>query len=1020
MGPAIARASRYRARVVDAERNLRRALGRLRRRGWLVHGLRGVGLSLGAGSVCFTLAAFVVGPVVPTVAAVAAWLAVGLAFAIALSFALRPARALLGAGAARLLEHRDPSLASMARSAIELSATPSGAPELIAAHLREVESRITKIPPASVTPWAQLRSPIVLGVVLSGITALALTLASDRATAGAFALLHPGARDVGGVHLADVVTDVRTELAFPTYLARDAETFDAPTTLTAPRGTTVHWSARARLPLSRATLDVAGTRVPLELDGERWSARFVVRESGALRVDVRDDEGRPLRDALARAVHAVVDLSPEIAWTEPALESAIALDEPVVQGFVAVDDHRLSELWLVIDAGGGALDRRSIAHPDGPSHPGVVRLSAVELDARPGDTISYWIEASDLDDVSGPNVGRSETRVLRVASESTERAEALADLEGARDAGLDALADRLELPWTAEPPAATPAGTTADPEGPAARAARDEETTRARHRATSTSSTAFAERLAALGREPLDGFDAGVVDPSVLAAMARRLGRSLAEEARAYGPRLGPEAARRASDEALVTLLEEQTLFLDDLLARARIDDAASIARELDALRREMTSLLAELRRTDSPEARAALLAALRRAQARAAELAQRIAAMGNDVPSEFLNTDALPQRETQDALRAMQDAIENDDLDAAERALADLERQIEAMAGALSGAEGELADARFGPRERAMAEAMDALAGLETEQRGLAERSEGLRRDAAERALEAAGAAAAEAARGLAERAGRARDALDAIPEDALGPYDREMLDRVRQRLTDVEDTLRAGDLGEARRMAAEAHADATGLARDLELSALMFAGRDGQVAAAARNAQRASQSTRELSERLEDVLPRLGEHLAEEERQQLRGDAPRQNATGEAAQRLAEAFRAEPDGQPLSPESAEAVDEARTAMDRARRALEQGEPVEATRAQQEAARRLTELREELERQSEPPPDGGGGGGGGAEGRPSNGRRVEIPGQSDGSELADRRRRVLDGMRRTAPRGYEESVRRYYEELLR
>ncbi|HCN28434.1 MAG TPA: hypothetical protein DIT64_06620, partial [Verrucomicrobiales bacterium] len=583
---------------------------------------------------------------------------------------------------------------------------------------------------------------------------------------------------------------------------------------------------------------------------------------------------------------AVVDLTPEIAWTEPALELPVALDEPVVQGFVAVDDHRLSELWLVIDAGGGAIDRRSIAHPEGPSHPGVVRLSAVELDARPGDTISYWIEASDLDDVSGPNVGRSETRVLRVASASTERAEALADLEGARDAGLDALADRLELPVTL-PPSAEPTAEGAP-----------DEAARARHRATSASSTAFAERLAALGREPLEGFDAGVVDPSVLAAMARRLGRALADEARAYGPRLGPEAARRASDESLVTMLEDQTLFLDDLLARARIDDAASIARELDALRREMTSLLAELRRTDSPEARAALLAALRRAQARAAELAQRIAAMGNDVPSEFLNTDALPQRETQDALRAMQDAIENDDLDAAERALADLERQIEAMAGALSGAEGELADARFGPRERAMAEAMDALAGLETEQRGLAERSEGLRRDAAERAL-------------------RARDALDAIPEDALGPYDREMLDRVRQRLTDVEDTLRAGDLGEARRMAAEAHADATGLARDLELSALMFAGRDGQVADAARNAQRASQSTRELSERLEDVLPRLGEHLADEERQQLRGDAPRQTATNEAAQRLAEAFRAEPDGQPLSPESADAVDEARTAMD-------------------------------------------------------------------------------------------------------
>ncbi|MCB9603744.1 MAG: DUF4175 family protein [Sandaracinus sp.] len=981
--------------MVEAERNLRRALGRLRRRGWLVHALRGLVLCVGVTALAFALGAFAVGPVVPTAAAVAAWSVIGLAFAGALAYAGRPAVALRGAGAARLLEARDPALASMARSAIELSVQPSGAPELVAAHLREVERRVTLVRPREVTPWSLLGRPHVALFFLVAIAAIAGTFANDRAAAGAFALLHPGAR-ADGVHLADVVTDVRAELTFPSYLGREPSAVEGQTQLAAPIGTAVRWTARARLGLSRASLDVAGTRVPMEREGDRWVARFFVREDGPLRVDVRDDEGRPLRDALSRSLHAIPDAAPEVRWLEPGLEETVALDEPVVHDFTVEDDHAIAELALVVETAAGTTERRPIPHPGIATHSGAVRVSAVELDARPGDTLAYWLEATDRDDVTGPNVGRSERRTLRVASDATERAEALADLEGARDAGLDALADRLELEHSGE-----------------------EERERARHRATYASSNAFAERLEALGRAPTQGFDARVVDASVLATMGRRLARSLAEETRLYGPRLAAEATRHQRDDTLVTLLEEQTLFLDDLLARARLDDAASIARELDALRREMTSLLAELRRTSSPEARAQLLAALRRARARAAELAERIAAMGNDVPSEFLNADALPEQETQDALRAMQEAIERDDLDAAEQALADLQRQIDAMAGALSGAEGELADARFGPRERAMAEAMDTLAGLETEQRGLADRSESLRREAADRALEAAGAAAEEAARGLADRAARTREALDGIPEDALGPYDREMVDRARQRVRDVEDALRSGDLGEARRMAAEAHADASGLARDLELSALMFAGRDGQVATAARQAGRAAQSARELSERVEDVLPRLGEHLAEEERERLRGDAPRQGQAEEAAERLSEAFRAEPDGQPLSPESAESVDRAREAMERAARALERGEPVDATRAQQDAARRLTELREELERQSNPPPDGGGGGGGG-EGRPQQGRRVEIASDGQGSELAERRRRVLDGMRRPAPRGYEEAVRRYYEELLR
>lgn len=983
--------------MVEAERNLRRTLARLRLRGLLVHGLRGLVIGAGATALAFALGAYVVGPVVPAGAAIATWTVIVSACIVGVAVGLRPARALLGVGVARLLEAADPALASMARSAIELRARPAGAPELVAAHLEEVEARVRRVPLREVTPWALLKSPTSVGALVAAAGAIALTLTDDRTAAGAFALLHPGAR-ADGLHLADVVTDIRAELTFPAYLGAVPETREAPSTLEAPRGTAIRWSARARVPIALATLDVAGTRVALEPEGDRLVARFLVRESGPLHVDVRDDQGRALRDALARSVRSLEDRAPELRWLEPAREETIALDEPVVHGYLATDDHLLDEIELVLETPAGTTERRSLARPEAARHEATIRVSAAELDARPGDTLAYWIEARDRDDVSGPNVGRSERRSLRVASESSERAEALVSLEATRDAALDALADRLEIAWP------SPA---------------DEDATRARHAATVASSTAYAERLDALGRSSATGFEGRVFDRSVLVSMARRVARALRDEANANKQRLGPEATRRTKDRAVVALLEEQTLFLDDLLVRARLDDAASIARELDALRREMTSLLAELRRTSSPEARAQLLTALRRARARAADLAQRVAAMGSDVPSEFLNAEALPQRETQDALAALQDAVERDDLDAAERALADLERQVDAMASALAGAEGEVAEARFGPRERAMAEAMDTLAGLETEQRGLAERSDTLRRDAAERALEAAGAAAAEAARGLAEHAERARQALDAIPEDALGPYDREVIDRARQRVRDVEDALRSGDLGESRRMAAEASADASSLARDLELSALMFAGRDGQVAEAARRAHRAAERARELAERVEDVLPRLGEHLADEERARLRADSPRQSQAETAARRLAEAFRAEPDGQPLSPSSAEAIDEVRESMARAARALDRGEPVDATRAQQEATRRLAELREELERQSTPPPDEAGGGGGG-EGRSAPGRRVEIASDRDGAALAARRRRVLDGMRRPAPRGYEENVRRYYEELLR
>src|SRR5690606_27919143 len=56
-------------------------------------------------------------------------------------------------------------------------------------------------------------------------------------------------------------------------------------------------------------------------------------------------------------------------------------------------------------------------------------------------------------------------------------------------------------------------------------------------------------------------------------------------------PRVGPLQKHEAS---VVSALEKGTLLLDDLRAKARLDDFQEVALELEALRREIASLLAE------------------------------------------------------------------------------------------------------------------------------------------------------------------------------------------------------------------------------------------------------------------------------------------------------------------------------------------------------------------------------------------------------------------------------------------
>ena len=970
--------------VGEAGRRVERTLAGFRRRAMAVHGVRSALVGLAASSLIFLLASWWIGPVAPTAVAWATWVVVAGAAIAAWAWCFRPAWLLRGTGVTRLLGSTDPALASMARSAVQLAARPSGAEALIAAHLDQVDRRLAELSPQRIVPLGQLRDrTTVAGALVVGMVAVAL-LGSDRAGSGAFALLHPEARDDGGTRIARVVAEAQAEVRFPAYMSRDPIVITSPR-IEAPRGATVVWTMRSRVEIADARLDILDQRVRLRPSGGTWSGSFVVREEGAITLHVRDLEGRELRDATQRALVVVPDDAPQVALLAPSEDPLVELDERLVFLFEASDDVGIATLELVIETATGETVRRPLAENVGVRVTDRVQWSAGELGAQPGDVLHAHIEAADTDDVSGPNVGRSVVRHVTVASEATRRMRGIAELEEALDLGVHALADRLELSVEQETNAA-----------------------RERYERVNGSTLRFAEALSDVRDVP--------VDDSVLVEMGRRMRRKATAETRAHGRALAPVARRSALDEDLVSQLEEDVLTLSDMVGQSRLQDAAALARELESLRREMTSLLAELRRTESPEARRALLAAMMRARARMAELAQRIAAMGEDVPQEFLNTDALETESSESALDSFRDAVERDDLDAAERHLLELEREIDSLVRSLQGADEAFGEARFGPRERAMAEAMDRLQGLETEQRQLAERSERLRRDVATRALDAANEDVQRAARAVAQRATAARERLGDIPSGAMGPMDEEAYDRARQRLVDARDALESGDLGEARRMVEAAREDSAALARDLEISALMFPGRDGRVADAARAAQEAAEQIRELQNELDDAIPRLSDFVQREQREQLRGDAPRQGAAVRAADELREIFASEPDGAPLSPDGAMTMESAREAMQRARQALDQGRPIDAAREQSEAARQLGELLDEMEQQQR---QQNGGGEGGEGQRAENRARIEIPGER-GSGASDLRQKLLDAMRNRAPRGYEQNVRRYYEELLR
>ncbi len=978
-----------------------RYLSRLRRRAATFHALRALVGAAGAAGLVFAVGAFALGPIGAAWAAWIAWALVLAAAGTVAALAWRAFAPLRGAGAARLLSAVAPELPSATRSAyeLELAPPPQASSSLVRAHAERVARELRFVAPGHVVPLRDLADRAVgLGVV--GIVLAGVLLTSERGAAGAYALVHPGQRDAAGERVAVAFAGVSARLTYPSYLAREPLEVLDPTVLEVPRGTSVEVRASARLEASAATVRVGDVTTPMERDGEgRWFGRFVARADADLVLRLRQPDGEWVRDATPRTLRALADAAPEVSLHTPLGDVVVDALEEIPVRWSASDDVGLASLDLVVrGADGEEQRRRLVSHPEGHTpreEEGETVLDlAVQGTLERGESLSFWVEARDGDVVSGPNVSRSREITVTLASEASRRDERLGRLEGLLDTAIQVLADRLER---------------SVPEA-------DEEAL-ARFEAMRAPTEAFLRALRDQVDRMRDEGGHAETDVGLLREMTRRVRRLLHEERMAHGRSVASLATRQGIDGRFTAELEDDVLTLDDLLARARVQDAAEIARELEQLRREMQSLLSELVRTDSPEARQQLLAAIARAQARMRELMQRLSRMGTNVPQEFVNRGEMPTEETADALEGLREAVQRGDLTRAQELVAQLRSQIDQIARQLGQTEEELAEARgFGPRDRAMANAMEALSNLESEQQRLANRGTERRSRAARRALESIGGRDNRIGRRLAEEARQVREALEQVDRDRLAGFEQDAFDRSVQRLRDTEEALGAGDLGEARVMAEAAGEGLGGLSRDLDLSALMFPGHEGETAADADRARAASRALSQLRRSLDEAIPDVAEHLEESDRGEMRSDLPDQRQATEAAGGLAQARGDGPDGVPLSEDAAREVRDAAEAMRIAERALQRGDPLESARAQEDAARRLTELRERLEQQQQSQSGGGGGGGSSMD----LDRPVEIPNADEFEGPMEMRRRLLDAMREAPPAGYEDAVRRYYEGLLR
>ena len=977
----------------------------LRRRATALYAIRALSASVGASAAGLLATAALSGPIITPVASQAVVALLLLTFVGCSVWLLWPARRLSGLGSCDLLEPVAPALASRVRTTLELEAADGvQSPALVAAHARQVSSEVAAIPVHRVVPYGWLRHPsVIVGLLTLAVSALSFGL-DDGLRGGAHALFHPAQVRGDGVRVAPVVAGVHARLIYPSYLGMPpAEQADAKL-LEVPRGTTVELTVSPRLSSRHGVLAVGESQVRLRPvpDGGLF-ARFVARESASLDVSLESD-GAWYQDTTERALRAVAARPPKVRLLSPADGSIVEADAPMRVRFSAEDDHGLSTVELAVRLADGEQQRRrlwSSVSSDGPRKAldDATIISPAELGGQPGDVLVVWIEASDADVVAGPNVGLSESATIEVASDAQKFSMHIPRMQELLDGALDVLADRLETGLPSEPAHA-----------------------RQRMQELHAGVAPWLERLSQLIGDAEHAAEELPIDVDQLSGILRRTRRELRRESSAYRgsgnhPKRWRDVDRRVTEEH-----EKDVLLLADTLAQALVDEARVLTDELNQLKSEIGELLQRYKEEQSPEAKRALLAEIAKAQRRLRELAESLSRLSKRVPSEFINREAMPQKNARGNLEDLKAAIESGDMDSAEEFSAALAAQIDDLTEHIDSGGARFRESRFGQRDRAMSEARHRVDMLAEEQQRLAGRSRDVVQRATERAQrQDAPSSQTERLRDLAQEV---EQQLEALGGGNLGTHERRMLGRAKSRVRDTRDALSTGDMAEANRMSSAAKRSLDQASNSLQQDAQMFPGHQGEPSDAARAAAEASDRLGELQRRIQEQTPGLGEHVNDGERRQMRGDAPAQRDARKLAEQLGEQLGTGPEGTPLSPQGERSIRDATEAMKEAERALERGNPQDAALAQEEATERLQQAQEWMRR-------GRGERSGSDDGQDGQGRRrsgdgrgkvdgpVRIPGADEHTGPVEMRRRLLDAMKEPTASGFESAVERYYQELL-
>src|SRR6266542_3543107 len=807
------------------------------------------------------------------------------------------------------------SSVELSRERGDIQATGRFSIALVDAHLARTAERARGIDLAHAVPARLARAGLLALVAVAVVNVVAL-LASDGALSRGYARLLASAPPSPAA--VDPITgDIELTFRYPAYMKREARTLSGTGgEIRAPKGTEVELRTRADRKVEAAELEVAfeadGSVRPEPFDsgaaerplrsgrtdnpvrpepfdsgaakrplrsgqakskdaarrpgakrfslsvqnGRDLGGRLVVEEGGSYRFRFLDKRGRAAAEGPPIPIAVEPDAPPEARITAPDREVEVDAGAVVRIDWQAEDDVGLSEIALVVTPPSGEERRHVLrAGADVRRDAGTFDLDLAPEKLAEGEELSYWLEAVDGDQVSGPKKGVSETHKVKVYSEAEHRRAVLERARQLYEEMVVLLADRLET-------LAAGQATTAD-----RLVILDQLALRARQ---------LHERLRQTARELRKDRAA----PRQLAAALENISAQLryAEQrvtaargpiAQAIRVRTRPEPTilrtAAAFDAQLDAELEKGILYLEQLLDKQRAEDLVRLAKDLQKKRRDLADLFEKYKSAPSEAAKKELLSRISRMKDRVKELLARMSEAARGFNDEHLKAEALSElAKGQDLAGGLDDVeqlLAKGDVEAAMRALDQMASQMDKMLAGMEKTAG-MPDEKARALMKDMLAFKESLAQVKAEQERTAKDTEAVQKKYKD-ALAERMKKAEQKVKDLAKLAGEARRDVEAAQPGVTYRAEPEY-DQSREALGDLERALGMRELQAAFDTSQRAAPAVERLARFLEEDVALseqnpaYTKRDPQsVREAQRKAREAVPKAREIRDQLARLFP-------------------------------------------------------------------------------------------------------------------------------------------------------------------